>query len=179
MERTIALALNKFSAIPSSLRDEHNATKIRSELNVQLASLYHHYFLDSYGKVPPDPDPAQFEYLQFLVRTTEFRLIGDGIGVSTAKRRHSSTELGQACRWFLQDHLGIVYFAHMHDALNGRLGPSFASYRIERTGKGDMPDYFCAETADRVFLAEAKGRYSSISFGSAVNGGDKLCQIAA
>jgi hypothetical protein len=38
---------------------------------------------------------------------------------------------------------------------------------VERTSAGDTPDYFCAESVDKIFLSEAKGRYSSVSFGSA------------
>jgi hypothetical protein len=42
--------------------------------------------------------------------------------------------------------------------------PAFSSIRVERTQAGDAPDYLCAGTTKRVYLAEAKGRYSSVSF---------------
>ena len=91
----------------------------RPALLVPLASLYHHYYLDSHGKDRPNPDPAQFEHLQFLLPTNDFRIQGDGIGVSTSVRRHRSNELGHAfCRWFLHDHLNITYFAHMEHVLS-------------------------------------------------------------
>lgn len=54
----------------------------------------------------------------------------------------------------------------MEHILNRQLHRAFGGCSIERVSKGDTPDYFCAESVDRVFLAEAKGRYSSIAFNS-------------
>jgi hypothetical protein len=168
MEKTIALALNRFPTTPHSLRETPHRDIPRAEMTVNLASLYHHYYLDSHGRIPPDPDPAQFEHLQFLMPTREFRVRGDGIGASTSIRRHRSNELGHAfCRWFLHDHLNITYFAHMEHVLGRSLRRAFGNQRLERTSSGDTPDYFCAESVDKIFLAEAKGRHSSISFGNA------------
>jgi hypothetical protein len=165
MQKTLTLALNRFATIPHSLREEAATNTPRGEIDFGLGSLYHHYYLDSYGRTPPDPDPAQFEYLRFLLPTSDFRLRGDGIGASTVARRHSSTALGQAfCRMFLHDHLGIAYFAHMEHVLNRAMHPAFSSIRVERIQAGDAPDYFCAENVNRVFLSEAKGRYPSINF---------------
>jgi hypothetical protein len=76
MERTIKLALNKFDQTPKSLIEGELGRPLQ-EITVNLTSLYHHYYLDSYGRVPPDPDPAQFEYLRFLLPTADFRLKGD------------------------------------------------------------------------------------------------------
>lgn len=85
--------------------------------------------------------------------------------MSTAIKRSRSTELGQAfCRWFLHDHFNITYFAHMGQILTRQLHRAFEGCRIERAARGDTPDYFCAENVNRVFLAEAKGRYSAVSF---------------
>src|SRR5690348_6853685 len=114
MERVLKLALNNFDTTPPSLQDADGTGKPVTEVTVNLASLYHHYYLDFYGHAPPDPDPTRFEYLRFLSPTADFRLSGEGIGDCTVIRRHSSTALGQAfCRWFLHDHLGMTYFAHM------------------------------------------------------------------
>jgi hypothetical protein len=89
------------------------------------------------------------------------------MGTSPAIRQHRSNEFGHAfCRWFLYEHLNITYFAHMQRLLNRQLGSAFGKCRIERTAKGDTPDYFCAENVDKIFLSEAKGRHSPISFGS-------------
>lgn len=165
MQKTLALALNRFATIPHSLREEAATNTPRVEITFDLGSLYHHYYLDSYGRTPPDPDPAQFEYLRFLLPTTDFRLRGDGIATSTVIRRHSSTALGQAfCRMFLHDHLGIAYFAHMEHVLDRALHPAFSSIRVERIQSGDAPDYFCAQNVNKVLLSEAKGRYPSIGF---------------
>lgn len=165
MEKTLRIALNKYSIIPHSLRKNPHVNEAASETTVSLASLYHHYYLDSYGKLPPSPDPAQFEHVHFLLPTKDFRFQGAGLGVSPAIKRHRSNELGQAfCRWFLHDHLNITYFAHTEEILNRQLHRAFNSFRLERSAIGDTPDYFCAEDVNKVFLAEAKGRYSSVSF---------------
>lgn len=165
MQRTIGVALNNFSTTPHSLRSAPDDNTARDEMTVNLAQLFHQYYVDSYGVVPPDPDPAHFEYLHFLSASPDFRFQGDGIGDPTHKRRNCSQELGNAfCRWFLHEHLNITYFAHIGDVLRKGLGKAFGGLRVERTGAGDTPDYFCAESVDKVFLAEAKGRNESISF---------------
>src|SRR5579859_6602536 len=108
MERTVRLSMNNFAGIPSSLQAVPGVPT--TQLSINLANLYHHYYEDCYGTQPPNPDPAQFEYLQFLAPTSDFRIRGDAIGVGTAVRRHRSNELGQAfCRMFLHDHCGITY----------------------------------------------------------------------
>jgi hypothetical protein len=167
MERTIALALNKFPSVPLTLRETPTNDTARKEIRINLADLFHHYYHDSYGRSPPNPDPAQFEHLRFLVPEEGFRIQGDGIGISTAVRRNRSIELGQAfCRWFLHEHLNMTYFAHMKQALDGQLHPTYFAHHLERTQKGDTPDYFCARNANDVFLAEAKGGYEAAGFAS-------------
>ncbi|PND19521.1 hypothetical protein CN934_22585 [Ensifer sp. MMN_5] len=164
MFKTINIGLNKFPATPPSLT---NATGgVTSSVSVELAQLYHHYYLDCYGRVPPNPDPAHFEHIQLLTTQTEFRVRGDGLGANPATRQHRSNELGQAFfRWFLDQHLDITYFAHMSAALQGRLTGVLNGFRVERTASGDTPDYLCANDANQVFLGEAKGRVDAISFG--------------
>jgi hypothetical protein len=168
MNKTLTLALNKINPVPNSLRTMPANNVARAEVAINLASLYHHYYLDSYGQVPPNPDPSQFEYFPFFLPTTEFRFKGDSLGASTVMRRHTSTTLGQAfCRMMLHDHFGINYFAHMADVLDRPLHPAFSSITVKRISDGDAPDYFCAEGVNKVFLSEAKGRYHSISFANA------------
>lgn len=165
MDRSIGVSLKDFATIPHSLRAQATENVCSDTCRCDLARLFHHYYLDTYGRRPPNPNPAQFEYVQFLSDCDDFRLAGDGIGASTAARRNISTALGQAfCRWFLHDHLNITYFAHMDKVLNKSLPQGFGGVRIERATTGDAPDYLCAESVDKVFLAEAKGRYTSISF---------------
>lgn len=168
MNRTLRLALKDFAMVPNSLRQNPANNVARPDISFDLAGLYHHYYLDCYDRTPPDPDPAQFEYLRFVMPSSDFRLTGDGIGSPTTKRRHSSNELGQAfCRKFLHDHLNITYFAHIEHVLQRSMRNAFSGLRLNRISTGDVPDYFCCESVDKVFLAEAKGRYSSISFQNA------------
>jgi hypothetical protein len=167
MNKTLNLALNKYPTIPHTLRQDPTKNVARSSVSVDLGTLYHHYYLDSYGQTCPDPDPAQFEHVRFLLPCAEFRFKGSGLGISPAIRRHRSNELGQAfCRWFLQEHFNIPYFAHLESLLNRQMHRAFEGFRIERVSDGDTPDYFCAENVNQVFLAEAKGRYSSVGFGT-------------
>lgn len=164
MERTLRLALNEFPIIPNSLRAIRAIDVAAPDVTVNLANLYHHFYFDSYG-MRPDPDPAHFEYLRFILPIDEFRLRGDGIGANTESRRSHSNALGRAfCRTFLHDHLGVAYFAHLNQVINHKMRTDFSGLRIQRVEKGDTPDYFCAKSINKVFLAEAKGRYPSISF---------------
>lgn len=163
MERLLKLALNKFDEVPATLKDSAGAAV--SEFKVNLASIYHHYYLDTHGCVPPDPDPAHFEPVRFLAATDDFRFLGSGLGIGTMARRNRSSELGSAfCRMFLHDHLGITYFEHVERVLNKSASGPLNGFRLERTVSGDIPDYLCASSPELVFLAEAKGSYQSINF---------------
>ncbi|SED04610.1 hypothetical protein [Bradyrhizobium erythrophlei] len=167
MERRIRLQLHNFPKTPNSLRRDPAIDNPVDEISVNLADLYFHYYRDQHGKNPPRPDPALFEHLQYLTPTSEFRILGDGLGVSTLSRRTLSSQLGQAfCRQFLHDHLNITYFAHIDQVIDRALRPGFGDMLIRRGDDGDLPDYFCAEAVNKVILAEAKGRHASISFGS-------------
>lgn len=167
MNRLVNIALNKFDTVPTSLEKPGYFNTATNSITVSMASLYHHYYLDNYGKAPPDPDPAQFEYLQFLVDSKEFRFRSNGIGISTAARRNRSCELGQAfCRLFLHDHLGFSYFAHIEHVLDKGVSHMHGGVSVQRCCEGDVPDYLCSRTGRDVYLAEAKGRYSSINFNS-------------
>jgi len=166
MNKLIKLALNKYVPIPPSLQNLPSNAAI-DEISVDMAALFHHYYLDTRGHAPPDPDPAHFEHLSFFCADPALRLKGDGIGASLAFRISRSNDLGQAfCRWFLYTYLNITYFAHMHTLLD-KPTAAFSGHTIERIGKGDTPDYFCAETRSKVFLAEAKCRRESVSFTNA------------
>lgn len=165
MDKKIRLELNEYNSLPPSLREPSSVDVPRAVLDVDLAKLYHHYYLDTYGRVPPSPDATQFEHVHFLTPDTSFRFLGSGLGASTSARRSRSTELGQAfCRWFLHDHLGITYFAHIGELLDRQDARGIAGCKVERTAAGDTPDYLCAEDASAIYLGEAKGRYTSISF---------------
>jgi hypothetical protein len=165
LKKDLNLSMNKYPVIPHPLRSIPSVNLAAETIPVDLARLYHHYYLDAYGRSPPNPDPAQFEYTQFLLSTPDFRFQGHGLGDSPAAKRNRSNELGQAfCRWFLYEHFNITYFAHIAKILNRQAHHAFGGLAVKRAKQGDVPDYFCAESANLVYLAEAKGRYKSISF---------------
>ena len=168
MYRTIRLALSDFPTTPTSLRKIPAVDEAKEEIDIDLANLFHHYYNDKHGKVPPDPDPVQFEHLQYLTTDKEFRVQGSGLGPTSASRRAHSNELGHAfCRLFLHDHLNITYFAHIEHVLRWGALNKFGNVKVERIGPGDTPDYFCADHTNAIFLAEAKGRHSAINFANA------------
>jgi hypothetical protein len=166
VEKSIDLALNSFPTTPHSLRAEPSIDAPKPDIQINLASLYHHYYFDKHGRAPPNPDPAQFEQLQYLGPGDDFRITGDGLGFTTSSRRNMSSELGHAfCRKFLHDHADIVYFAHIEHVLRRSIHPGFGGLTVTRAPiAGDAPDYFCAESVDKIFLAEAKGRHEAVGF---------------
>lgn len=163
MKKKLQLALNKYKPIPPKLQGESEESP-KTIIDLDLAALYHHFYLDTYGTQPPNPDPAQFEHMRFLVPDDELRFQGEGVGASTNAKRAKSSEMGQAfCRWFLHEHLGIKYFAHL-DRLIDDTSENLHGFTLQRTAPGDMPDYLCSDGAGCVVLAEAKGRYTSVGF---------------
>ncbi|WP_425221223.1 hypothetical protein [Pseudomonas sp.] len=113
MKKKLQLALNKYQPLPPTLQGA-NAQSAKTVIDLDLAALYHHYYLDTYDTQPPSPDSAQFEHMRFLMPYDDLRFQGAGVGASTNARRGKSSEMGQAfCRWFLHEHVGIKYFAHL------------------------------------------------------------------
>lgn len=168
MKKTVQLALNKYPTVPSTLMENPNSLNPAKAIDVDMGRLFHHYYLDTRGYAPPSPDLAQFEHLQLLAPCPDLRVLGSGFGINAAFKKHRSNELGQAfCRWFLYEHIGITYFAHMEAVLDRAPDPKFGVLRVERVAPGDAPDYLCTTDAYQVFLGEAKGRVSSVSFSSA------------
>ncbi|PYU02410.1 MAG: hypothetical protein DMG38_00410 [Acidobacteria bacterium] len=55
----------------------------------------------------------------------------------------------------------------MSDVLGKSTHAAFGGMRVERVCRGDVPDYLCARGVVEPLLAEAKGRFSSIGFGTA------------
>ncbi|SJM31985.1 hypothetical protein [Mesorhizobium delmotii] len=168
MNRTIKVALKDFPSVPPSLFAQSSPPALAEEIEIDLGRLFHHFYLDTQGTPPPDPDAAQFHHLKLLAATTDFRARDQGFGSHAAYKGHVSNELGQAfCRWFLYDHLDITYFAHMEHVLDRGALEGSGNARVERVQKGDAPDYLCAGRTGELFLAEAKGRTSTVSFGNA------------
>lgn len=167
MNKTIDFELNKFSSVPPLLRTTYLANTANTKFTIDLARLYHHYYTDSYGVNPPNPNHANFEYLHFLSAASDFRFLGNGPAASEGKKRTVSMELGQAfCRYFLYEFCGITYFAHMDKVLDKPAHSAFNGITVKRIAKGDTPDYLCSISSNQPFIGEAKGRFSSISFAS-------------
>ncbi|MBN9673451.1 hypothetical protein [Roseibium aggregatum] len=168
MFKNIDFQLKDYNPTPPSLVCCTEEGNKNASVKVDLARLFHHYYLDTRGYAPPDPDLARFEHLSLFTTDKEFRVRGDGFGTGLAFRRSTSNQLGQAfCRWFLYEHLNITYFAHMDAVLNRPAHPNSIGHEVFRVSPGDAPDYLCAQDRSSVFLAEAKGRSKSISFKNA------------
>jgi len=167
--KRLDLRLNAYPVIPHQLRATPTANVARKTIDVDTAALFHHHYLDSQGRRPPNPDPTNFQHLSLFLPQQELRACGGGLGSHKAYRISSANQLGQAfCRLFLSKYLNIHYFMHMDDALRGPLIPAFSGCHFEKVPGDDGPDYFCAEDVNRIYLAEAKGRRHGFSFASKV-----------
>jgi hypothetical protein len=51
----------------------------------------------------------------------------------------------------------------MQDVLDAETHPAFNGLKIQRKTTGDMPDYLCAKSVEKAYIAEAKGRYTKSS----------------
>jgi len=168
MNRSVGFRLKNVSPTPQTLRAASQLDVPDHEIDVNLGQLFLHYYFDSYPAGPPNPDPSQFEYLQLVSSAADFRFHAHVADASLVKRRSLSTDMGQAfCRLMLADHFGIAHFEHMSDVLGKPTHAAFGGMRVERICPGDVPDYLCAREVAEPFLAEAKGRFSSISFDTA------------
>jgi hypothetical protein len=167
MNKTIDFELNRFPSVPKLLRTARTSSTAKTEFTIDLARLYHHYYTDSYGVNPPNPNHANFEYLHFLSAVNDFRFLGNGPAASEGKKRTISMDLGQAfCRYFLYEFCGITYFAHMDKVLDKPAHAAFNGITVKRITNGDAPDYLCSISPNQPFIGEAKGRFSNISFSS-------------
>lgn len=167
MQKSVRVALNRFPAVPASLQDPGKPGSPVPEMMVDLADLYHHYYLQSYDRSPPNPDPAQFEHVRYLEPSTAFRFLPNGLGANKTKKQNNSNELGEAfCRWFLSEHLNILHVARIDDVVNHGALSWADGVRVERdySTVGDAPDFFCVEPTGQVSLAEAKGTIEAVSF---------------
>lgn len=167
MQKSVRVALNNFPAVPTSLNDPAKPGHALPEIMVDLADLYHHYYLQSYDRAPPNPDPANFEHVRYLDPGIAFRFQPNGLGANKTKKQNNSNELGEAfCRWFLAEYLDIKHVARIDDVRNhGALSwASGVSVDYNPGTEGDAPDYFCVEPTGQVSLAEAKGTIEAVGF---------------
>jgi hypothetical protein len=148
MNRSVEFRLRDVSPIPQTLRADSQLDAPGHEIEVNLGQLFLHYYFDSYPSGPPNPDPSQFEYLQLVSSSPDFRFHAHVAHASLVKRRSLSTDMGQAfCRLMLADHFGVVHFAHMSEVLGKAAHAAFGGMRVERISPGDVPDYLCAREA--------------------------------
>lgn len=96
MKRIMDFEPSRFTQVPNGLRVSPQLNQAGTEFEVALSRLFHHYYCDSYEKIPLDPNLANFESLRFLACCDDFRFCGNGPGASTGKKRTISSELGQA-----------------------------------------------------------------------------------
>jgi hypothetical protein len=164
--KTIKVSLKNFPVIPNLLRK--TSTTPKDEIDVDLNSLFHHLYLDTYGDAPPNPNPAYGLYSTLVTNESEFRFKKHGLGSHKEAKVGERNKLGKAfCRWFLNKFCKINYFAHIDDILDKPLiHKSFSKLKITKISKGDAPDYFCAKNSSTVYLAEAKGTSKSLNFGT-------------
>ncbi|MGE5456984.1 MAG: hypothetical protein ACM3RX_01375 [Methanococcaceae archaeon] len=167
MYKRIKFSLKNYPSTPNALRAIQTIDSPCNDFIVQLARLYHHYYTDFWGVKPINPDHTNFEYLRYLDSCNDFRFLSARVSNSTAQKRVISFSMGQAfCRYFLYEFSGITYFAHMDKVLNKELHPAFDGMKVKRIAEGSVPDYLCAKSVSKPFIAEAKGRFSNIDFNS-------------
>ncbi|MEK3923471.1 hypothetical protein [Paenibacillus sp. FSL K6-2393] len=167
MKKKIKLNTNNFPAHPSLLKDP-NKPDFLDNIDIDINKLAHHMFIDTYDKSPAySINPFFLQYQQMLTDDDYFKFLPNGYGSHKESRIFLSNLLGKAmCRLFLSEYADITYFAHMDHMFDKTMtyNSSLGKIRIERCQKGDTPDYFCATANKEPYLAEAKGRKSSISF---------------
>jgi hypothetical protein len=165
VERIVDIQLSKVAPVPVSLRADPRIDIAAASTPLNLGALFLHHYFDSYPAAPPHPDPSRFEYLDLVSPAADFRFHDFVAHASTVKKRALSTELGQAfCRLMLQDHFGVTFFAHMGDVLDKPAHAALNGVRVKRASRGDVPDYLCSDVHATPFVAEAKGRFSTINF---------------
>ena len=54
MNKSIDFELNKFPVIPHGLRENPSIDIADKSFIIDLARLYHHYYVDCYGSTPPN-----------------------------------------------------------------------------------------------------------------------------
>lgn len=155
--KTLMLGIDKF---PASSPHIKNYSKKPKEIAFSIKDLFHHYWLVKYDD--NEPHPTVYEYEKFLAACNDWRFKGAGIGRDKESKRNVSNELGKAfTRWFLYNYENLTYFSPFEEHFKTKYPDG--SYWEKKT-KGDLPDFLCGTNDRDIRLAEAKGRYSSVSF---------------
>lgn len=155
--KTIMLGIDKFEFPPTKLLNYSSTPK---EIHIDVKDLFHHYWLVKYGKGQSHQGP--YEYEEFLANCNDWRFKESGIGIDKESKRNVSNELGKAfARWFLYNYENLTYFSPFEYSFN-KTYPDGSFW--EKKTEGDLPDFICGTHDYDIRLAEAKGRYSSVSF---------------
>ena len=156
-KKTINLGISNFNIIPGTL-SSYGPTPKKMELETK--ELFHHHWLTKYGTTIEDR--GIYEYENCLASSMDWRHKGSGIGLDKESKRNVSNELAKAfTRWFLYTHEKLTYFAPFEHQGNSTYS---SGHRWKRVEDGDLPDFVCGKGASDIRLAEAKGRYRSVSF---------------
>lgn len=164
MIKTLKFELKNFSCVPYSLRTSSSASTPVAEVSVRMADLFNHLYQDSFQEFIPTLNPLSALYTPLFSGQRELRLSGGGLGTHKEVKVGEYNKFGKAfCRWFLHEHCDMAFFAHMDHVLDKSFIPGYG-VRLERVDEGDTPDYFCARSSRKIYLAEAKGSSSPIKF---------------
>lgn len=141
------------------------AASIRAEkdlfdVSLNMKKAFHQGYIEKHGTKPPATNPLFHEYDHLLVSGDEFRFKGVGFGSDKESKQRISGELGRIIsRAYLSQFHNMTWFQPVQNLINR----NYKGYSVEKVHKGDTPDWLCADSARKVFLAEAKGRSPSLS----------------
>jgi hypothetical protein len=165
MNRRLRLALNKFQTTPTSLRSDPRVDEPAADVAVNLFGISHHLFLDTHDALPTRDQSTNHPLFQFVTLNPFLRFTANGLGTNTEARRGYSNSYGKAfCRYFLHQHCGITYFAHIDSLIGKEPTKGSGGLTVARIEEGDLPDYLCSTSNGDAYIGEAKGRMRSIGF---------------
>lgn len=163
MNKTIGFDTRNYPNLPPSLCQAGTMTRL-DDIDVDIDEFCHVVWEDSFGSVPT-PNPAVASLVAILTSSPDFEFAGAGPGINTETRRNESNKYGRGfCRWLLYKHVNLTYFVTIKELVARGFPAPFNTWKIKKLQGGDTPDYFCSAKAARVYLGEAKGRLSSITW---------------
>lgn len=108
-----------------------------------------------------------FSYMNRLSPSPQFHFQKGGLGSTKSKRIHTSDELGIGfCLFVLRRYWDMTFYKSIPSNLELGKPQKIESFNIERISKGDLPDFFCMDSSGKIMIAEAKGRSTTINFGT-------------
>jgi len=168
--KTVSLELSQVNIIPNSLRANQSQNIAMNSLEIPILRLAHHDYLDSHNVSLPESDlicSTKLIYTWELSSYPELRFKNKGPGIGDRKVAGSERWGRAMCRLILSDHFNIRFFADIEEVINKSPHPAWNNFEIRRRLPGDLPDYFCAESVNSYYFAEAKGsRNKSMTVGT-------------